>query len=193
MFSLFVWMELCMNTSKIRVFYARLEISAFLQPLEQLLGVGFLDLTKQSASGEKLSENLSAGQNLNRPPLLPLKKQNRERVRLKFYRWPLGRRKKSDWLFITERKVQVKTTPGTKFPDPGLSFPFSFSIRGYNSPCWVWSQIWNLHFWMTMLNKIQDIHKEPLTKHFCKKSHNSISSHFYLAYIERLLREHAEQ
>lgn len=77
-----------MNTSKIRVFYARLEISAFLQPLEQLLGVGFLDLTKQSASlsGEKLSENLSAGQNLNRPPLLPLKKQNRERVRLKFYR-----------------------------------------------------------------------------------------------------------
>ena len=126
MFSLFVWMELCMNTSKIRVFYARLEISAFLQPLEQLLGVGFLDLTKQSASGEKLSENLSAGQNLNRPPLLPLKKQNRESVRLKFYRWPLGRRKKSDWLFITERKVQVKTTPGTKFPDPGLSFPFSF-------------------------------------------------------------------
>ena len=74
-----------MNTSKIRVFYARLEISAFLQPLEQLLGVGFLDLTKQSASGEKLSENLSAGQTLNRPPL-SLKKQNRERVRLKFYR-----------------------------------------------------------------------------------------------------------
>lgn len=76
-----------MNTSKIRVFYARLEISAFLQPLEQLLGVGFLDLTKQSASlsGEKLSENLSAGQNLNRPPL-SLKKQNRESVRLKFYR-----------------------------------------------------------------------------------------------------------
>ena len=71
-----------MNTSKIRVFYARLEISAFLQPLEQLLGVGFLDLTKQSASGEKLSENLSAGQTLNRPPL-SLKKQNRERVRLK--------------------------------------------------------------------------------------------------------------
>ena len=74
-----------MNTSKIRVFYARLEISAFLQPLEQLLGVGFLDLTKQSASGEKLSENLSAGQNVNRPPL-SLKKQNRERVRLNFYR-----------------------------------------------------------------------------------------------------------
>ena len=121
MFSLFVWMELCMNTSKIRVFYARLEISAFLQPLEQLLGVGFLDLTKQSASGEKLSENLSAGQNLNRPPL-SLKKQNRERVRLKFYRWPLGRRKKSDWLFITERKVQVKNTPGTKLSDPLLSF-----------------------------------------------------------------------
>ena len=30
-----------MNTSKIRVFYARLEILAFLQPFEQLLGVGF--------------------------------------------------------------------------------------------------------------------------------------------------------
>ena len=191
MFSLFVWMELCMNTSKIRVFYARLEISAFLQPLEQLLGVGFLDLTKQSASGEKLSENLSAGQNLNRPPLP--QKAKPWKCEIELLSLTTGSKKKSDWLFITERKVQVKTTPGTKFPDPGLSFPFSFSIRGYNSPCWVWSQIWNLHFWMTMLNKIQDIHKEPLTKHFCKKSHNSISSHFYLAYIERLLREHAEQ
>jgi len=88
-----------MNTSKIRVFYARLEISAFLQPLEQLLGVGFLDLTKQSASGEKLSENLSAGQNLNRPPLLPLKKQNRESVRIEVLSLTTGSKKRvTDYL-----------------------------------------------------------------------------------------------
>ena len=126
MFSLFVWMELCMNTSKIRVFYARLEISAFLQPLEQLLGVGFLDLTKQSASGEKLSENLSAGQNLNRPPSPSPQKAKPWTCEIEVLSLTTGSKKK-EWLTIYYGTQSTgKNNPWNQISWSWPFFPFLF-------------------------------------------------------------------
>jgi hypothetical protein len=100
MFSLLVWMEACMNTSKIRVFYARLEIFAFLKSRLSNFWVSAFRTYKSSISPFfKSCQKIiwATRPSFNSPPSPP-SKSNHERVRLNFYRWPLGWVK--EWLTI---------------------------------------------------------------------------------------------
>ena len=155
MFSLLVWMEACMNTSKIRVFYARLEIFAFLKSRLSNFWVSAFRTYKSSISPflKVVRKSFGRPDPQSTPPPFPPSKSNHERVRLNFYRWPLGWVK--EWLTIyygTQSTGKKHPWNQTLWSRPFFLF---FPIWGCNSPCWVWSQIWNLHFWITMLNKIQ--------------------------------------
>ena len=153
----------------------------FLKAVWATFGCRLLELINQaSVLFEKLSENPLGDQTLNQRPPFPPSKSNHERVRLNFYRWPLGFWVK-EWLTIYYGTQSTgKNQPWNQTLWSWPLFLTFLIIRCFNLSCCVRSQFWKFQCSIDYQINIRSL--SPT--HFYRKSHNSITSPFYIPYIE---------